>query len=70
MTYPELDLQEPGSKLLEDVPLVQGLWMNFLNSLLPNLEQPQVENLHQSSVMIFCARSGKLLLWAEYGDLQ
>ncbi len=28
----------------------------------------QVENLHQSNVMIFCVKSGKLLLWVEYGD--
>ena len=69
-TLAELDLLEPGSKLLEDVPLVPDLWTNFLSSLLPNLEEQLVENLHQSSVMIFSAKSGKLLLSVGYAGVQ
>ena len=69
-TLIEFDLREPGSKLLEDVPLVPDLWMNFLSSLSPSSEEQWVENLHQSSVTIFSAKSGKLLLSVEYEDLQ
>ena len=69
-TLVELDLQEPDSEPLEDVPLVPDLWMNFLSSLLPNLEEQLVENLHQSSVMIFSAKSGKLLLSVGYEGVQ
>ena len=70
MTYPKLDLRELDSKYSEGVLLDPDLWKNFLSSLLPNLEGQLVAVCHPLSVTIFCAKSGKLLLWAESDAVQ
>jgi hypothetical protein len=70
LTYPRFDLLEQDSKLSEDVLLDPDLWKNFIVSVLPNLEGQLVGAYHHSNVMIFSAKSGKLLLWAEYDARQ
>ena len=61
---------EPDSRLSEVELLDQDLWMNFLDLLLTSSEEPLVGNSHLSNVMIFSAKSGKLLLWVASDDQQ
>ena len=69
-TYPKLDLPELDSKYSEVVLLDPDLWKNFLSSLLPSLEEQLVVVCRPLSVTIFCAKSGKLLLWVESDAVQ
>jgi hypothetical protein len=65
LTYPRFDLLEQDCELSADVLLDPDLWKNFIVSVCPNLEGQLVGVYHHSNVMIFSAKSGKLLLWAE-----
>jgi hypothetical protein len=65
LTYLELDQQEQDSKLSEDVLLDPDLWKNFIASVSSNSKEQLVGVSVPLSAMIFCAKSGKLLLWVE-----
>jgi hypothetical protein len=46
------------------------LWKSFISSVLPSSKGQLVAVYHHWNAMIFSAKSGKLLLWAEYDAVQ
>ena len=69
-TYQEFDLPEQDSRPSVVVLLDPDLWKNFISSVLPSLKEQQVAVSLPLSAMIFCAKSGKLLLWVESDGVQ
>jgi hypothetical protein len=65
LTYLELDQRVQDSRPSVDELLDPDLWKNFIDSVSPSSKGQLVAVSVPLSAMIFSAKSGKLLLWAE-----